>query len=145
MPPPAHQRAKPQAVVGKLNVPKTRAMQGIDVDHGIGPHDVELHQVDQCSAAGEVAAIALRKSGRSVDGFTWVCCTFIGKRSHDYSLLAVFITSFACFMALTMLGYAAQRQRLPLMYWQISTSLLACPSFTQATADMICPGVQYPH
>ena len=31
------------------------------------------------------------------------------------------------------------------MYSRISSTELACPSRMQAIADMICPGVQYPH
>jgi hypothetical protein len=54
--------------------------------------------------------------------------------AHD---LAVFITERACLTAATMLGYAAQRHRLPLIYSRISASLFAWPSLTQATADII--------
>lgn len=48
-------------------------------------------------------------------------------------------------MAARMLGQAAQRHRLPLIHSAISVSDSACPSSSSATADMIWPGVQYPH
>ncbi len=48
----------------------------------------------------------------------------------------------ACLMAATMLGYAAQRHKFPLIDSRMSASVCAWPSFTHATADKIWPGVQ---
>src|ERR1700727_200931 len=48
-------------------------------------------------------------------------------------------------MALTILEYAPQRQMLPLINSLICSRDCVRPSFISATADMICPEVQYPH
>ena len=43
----AHQSAKPQAVVVKVDTAMSRAVERIDVDDGAGPHHIELHKIEQ--------------------------------------------------------------------------------------------------
>ena len=137
-----HERAEPQSVLTRLYPAMRRARNRVDVDHGLRPHYAELHQIDERGAPGKILDAALPCGGGCVRGLGCGCRPLIGKGLQSYPPLAVFIAMRPCFTALTMFGYAAQRQRLPLMYSRISASFAAWPSVTQATADMIWPGVQ---
>ena len=55
----SHQRAEPQAVAGALDLAEAGIGEPIDVDHDVGPHDVELHQIDERGAAGEKGRIGV--------------------------------------------------------------------------------------
>jgi len=39
------QRAEPEAARSAFNTSKERCAQGLIYDHNLGPHDVELHQI----------------------------------------------------------------------------------------------------
>jgi hypothetical protein len=58
---------------------------------------------------------------------------------HQAFLLATAFTAAAIW------GYAEHLQMFPLIHSRISEFDPVCPSATHATADMICPDVQYPH
>src|SRR5580693_7247321 len=102
--------------------------------HHLGrPHDVELHQVDEGCASGQIfdwrPALdqrELREHRNRPNCRNFARSTVINKRAHRSAL----IWALAWATAETMFGYAEQRHRLPLMYSRIASSLPAWPSFT---------------
>jgi hypothetical protein len=67
----SHQRAKPQAVGGALDLAERGIAEAVDVDHGVRLHDVELHRIDEGGAAGEKGRLAvgggLHRAGKRRD------------------------------------------------------------------------------
>src|SRR5258705_1110013 len=49
----ADQCAEPQTVGVGFDASERGALKGVDIDHDLGPHDVEFHQVDERRAAGK--------------------------------------------------------------------------------------------
>src|SRR5207237_7007654 len=96
-------------------------------------------EIELGRAAREVLSLGVGAHQRHSGGH--VVGTDVLEGSHRYSLPRPATSRIAA----TMFGYAPQRQRLPLMNSRISSSEPARPSCSSATADMICPGVQYPH
>jgi hypothetical protein len=47
------QRAEPQAARVGINASKRGTLKGVDIDHHLGPHDVELHQINERRAPGK--------------------------------------------------------------------------------------------
>src|SRR5687768_14364870 len=106
-----------------------------DVDKFLWRHNAFFHQVDQVRTTSNDlrCGILCKDTNGSLGrrGF------YILKVDHDLPPC-----DFTSEIALTILGYAPQRQIFPLIYSRISASVFACRSWMQATADMICPGVQ---
>src|SRR5438445_606813 len=130
-----------------------RQRQACHVDEVRGPLHAGLHEVHEVGAAAEELRVGLARDGGH--GGARVAGARVGERPHA-GLPAAART------AATMLGYAPHRHRLPLMRSRISSSVsaagpstrtsavaaLAAPSRASrrsATAEQICPGVQYPH
>src|SRR5215471_19304111 len=106
----AHQRAKPETMLIKLNASIAGCSKRINVDDRIRPPDIELHQIEQSRAASEIFdtgnARGIRRAVRRshLHGFRRSLRTLIGKSAHGYCVLAVFMTDRACFTASTMFG-----------------------------------------
>jgi hypothetical protein len=49
----ADQCAELKAFGVGFDVPERGALKSVDIDHHLGPHDVELHQVDERRAPGQ--------------------------------------------------------------------------------------------
>jgi hypothetical protein len=94
--------ANAEAAAAERDASVRGASERIDVDDGLRPHHVELHQIEQRRAAGEIVHATLARS-RS-DGAGRIRRPFIDEGLHGYSLLAVFMAGLACFTASTMLG-----------------------------------------
>src|SRR5258708_1446972 len=127
-------------------------LEMVDIDECRRRLNTIFHEVDEIRSAGQ----ELRASRRpSMDRVFGRCRTFVAKSFHaDAPATAR--------TAATMLGYAPQRHIFPLMRSLISSSVISgcsvlpvckltiesaprlCSS-TAATAEQICPGVQYPH
>ena len=91
-----------------------------------GALDAILHPVRQLGRTrDEGCARHLRNCGVNIGR------SMIGKRVHGLARSAT------CWMATTMLGYAPQRQMLPLMHSRISAADPVRCSLSSATADMI--------
>src|ERR1700747_1003881 len=120
------------------------------VDEGGGVLDVVSHQIDEVGAAAEEFCTA---GGDGVDSFVGCGGALVGEGVHAETPFAAART------AATMLGYAPQRQRLPLIRSRISLSVssglvvlpvsketvlrvLCLCSLSRATAEQIWPGVQ---
>ena len=102
-----HQRAKPQALPTELDLTIGRAGDRINVDDKLGPHDVELHQIEQRDAAGEIFGamfVAVGPARSEMRRVARARRTLIYERAHGYSVLAVCMLGFACFTASTILG-----------------------------------------
>ena len=112
------------------------APQRSNVDDSFRPQDIELHQVNQRRAAGQVLRLrvylTLARARSETRGLRQVIGAFEDEGAHQVRSL-----SRACLIAATIFGYAAHRHRLPLMYSWMSASVFAWPSRTHATADMI--------
>src|SRR5580704_1237159 len=132
------QRPDPQPAVWQVLDQVQR--QVVDVDQQPRPQHVLAHQVHLGSAAGQERAVRAlpdqRDRGTGVDG------PYVAERPHHRSPPAASRTPQ---IAARMFGYAAHRQILPLIHSAISASSPAWPSSSSFTADMIWPGVQYPH
>src|SRR5579859_3936923 len=114
--------------------------QVVDVDQQSRPQHVLARQVNLGGAAGQERAVRARPGQR--DRGTGVDGPYVAERPHHRSPPAASRTAR---IAARMFGYAAHRQILPLIHSAISASLPAWPSSRSFTADMIWPGVQYPH
>src|SRR5262249_32755844 len=106
----AHQGSQPQTAFTKVNAAEIAGpRQLIDVDEPPRPHHVELHEVEKRRASGEEALIVPERS--IAKQLLRAVQALISERAHHVlSILALPSRT-----AATMLGYAAQRQRLPLM------------------------------
>src|SRR4029077_18416309 len=104
------------------------------------PQHVLAHQVHLGGTAGQERAVRALPHQR--DRGTGVAGPYIAERPHHRSPPAASRTPR---IAARMFGYAAHRQILPLIHSAISASSPALPSSRSFTADMIWPGVQYPH
>src|SRR5258708_13621224 len=101
----------------------------ININKLIRCSNAALHQID------EVGASCNDLCTRLIDNLQ---NALLGCRADVLKLFhTVCPPSFTSCMPFTMLGYAPQRQILPLIYSLISDSEFACPSRIQATADMI--------
>ena len=125
------QRTKPQAALTEFNSSVTCLSERIDVDYHIRLRDIELHKIGQSRAAGEIldfisaAGACWIGGGGKLRSFVRFTRALIEKSAHGYCVLAVFICALACFTASTIFGWAAQRQRLPLIYSLMSASFSA--------------------
>ncbi|MCY1290720.1 hypothetical protein D9M70_398790 [compost metagenome] len=110
----------------------------VDVHHAGGPHDVELHQVQQRRAAGQedrVAAVRIQRD-RLLD----IGGARVFEVAHQTFLR---ILPRASWMAVTMFLYAPQRQMLPLIASRTAASSAGIRlSCRMPTALIICPAVQ---
>ena len=108
-------------------------VQPAHVHHVERLQHLDLHQIDERSAPGEECRVGPRAA---------LHCRFnavralVGDPLHGYTL------PFALRTASTMLGYAPQRQMLPLIPSRISSSVRPPPSLSRPMAERICPGVQ---
>src|SRR5580704_7512565 len=132
------QRPDPQPAVRQVLDAVQR--QVVDVDQQPRPQHVLAHQIHLGGTAGQERAVRALPDQR--DRGTGVAGPDIAERPHHRSLPAASRTPR---IAARMFGYAAHRQILPLIHSAISPSSPAWPSSSSFTADMICPGVQYPH
>ena len=107
-----------------------RARQRIDVHDLLGSHDIELHKIEQSRTTGEITDRRWRHIGD--ESFGVLELPVVEGTHYAFSIAAL-----ASRTAATMLGYAAQRQRLPLMNSRMVASEPALPTPMQATADMI--------
>ena len=110
-----HERADPQSSVGGLFDGLER--QPRNVDQPCRPFDVLFHQVDQIGAARDEFRFWI--GGDLAHRVGDVGGPRILEIDHDCPI--------ACWIAATMLGYAPQRQMLPLMSSRISSALFALP------------------
>ena len=60
----AHQRAETKAVAAGFDPAERRRFDRVDVDDGLRPHDVELHEIEQRGAAREILRRVLQNRGR---------------------------------------------------------------------------------
>src|SRR6266853_1423815 len=132
------QRSDPQPAVRQVLDQVQR--QVIDVDQQSRPQHVLAHQVYLGAAAGQERAVRALPDQR--DRGTGVGSPYVAERPHHRSPPAASRTPR---ITARMFGYAAHRQILPLIHSAISASSPAWPSSSSFTADMIWPGVQYPH
>src|SRR3954453_5694400 len=128
-----HERADAQPPArGFLDSPE---WQMRDVDEPPGALNIVLHQVQYVGAPSDESGVRIGSDlSESVADIGR-----LGKLKVDHGLLL--IAAMACWIAATILGYAPQRQILPLISSRISSSVCARPSLIRATADMIWPGV----
>ena len=132
------QRPDPQPAVRQVLDQVQR--QVVDVDQQPWPQHVLAHQVHLGSAAGQERAVRALPDQR--DRPTGVDGPYITEWPHHRSPPTASRTPR---IAARIFGYAAHRQILPLIHSAISASSPAWPSSSSFTADMIWPGVQYPH
>src|SRR5260370_37798279 len=125
-----HECADPQSSIGRLLDSLER--QPRDVDQARWAFDILLHQVDQVGAARD--ELRRRISGHLAHRIGDVVRASVLEIDHDRPI--------ACWIAATVLGYAPQRQILPLMSSRISPALFALPSALSAAAARLRPGVR---
>ena len=126
----ARERADAQTAVGERL--DARERQVVDVDEVIVVGDAGADEVDLGRPAGQERAA--RVPGGERERLLHRRGAAVAQRLHGASR--------TCRIAARMLGYAAQRHRLPLMNSAMSSSVEALPSSSSLTADMIWPGVQ---
>src|SRR5512138_2102716 len=97
-----------------------------EIDHRGRSHDLEAQQIDHGGAAGEIRGVGTRRLDRGLDGGR----ARVLERLHVRTFRAAWI-------AATMFGYAPHRHRLPLIWSRTSSSVVAVPSASNATALMI--------
>ena len=102
-----HQRTEPKPVRTKFDTPERRGGERVDIDDEFGPHDIELHQIEQRRAPGKIfgaAFVARCRLRGKVRGIARIGRPLVDECAHDYSVLAVFIAVLACLTAPTILG-----------------------------------------
>src|SRR5262245_11810476 len=125
------ERAESQLLAAR-NVEAAELWYRGDVDDMTRTLHVQLHQIDQCRAAGEKTGVAVTQLHHGLDGFTRRRRPRISEVAHAQRLCPA-----TSWIAARMPTYAPQRQRLPLIYSRISSGVPVWPSLTQAIADMI--------
>src|SRR5216683_557482 len=116
-----NQRADPQAAVLRLLDLVERQMR--DVDEPRWTRNILLHQVDQVGTPGDEFRARVRCN--LAHGVGDVACARISEIVHRFASpdFPVALPDMTSWMAATMLGYAPQRQILPLISSRISSAV----------------------